>query len=216
MADLKRYAIWGSAGHAKVLAGVVGLLQGRVIALFDNREVPSALPGVPVHIGDEGFQRWADSQPELANVLGLVAIGGAGGRHRIEIQRRFRTRGLRVACIVHPQASVDASAVLGAGTQVLAQAVVAADAHVGEACIINHRASVDHECNIGNGVHVAPGATLCGLVTLHDNVMIGASAVVLPRITIGENAIVGAGAVVTRDVPANAIVVGNPAHLLRT
>lgn len=40
---------------------------------------------------------------------------------------------------------------------------------------------------------------------------IGANATILPGITIGENAMVGAGAVVTKDVPANAIVVGNPA-----
>jgi acetyltransferase-like isoleucine patch superfamily enzyme len=44
---------------------------------------------------------------------------------------------------------------------------------------------------------------------------IGTSATILCGITIGENAIVGAGSVVTRDVPANAIVAGNPAHIMR-
>ena len=44
---------------------------------------------------------------------------------------------------------------------------------------------------------------------------IGANATLLPGITIGENAMVGAGAVVTRDVPENAVVVGNPARLIR-
>jgi UDP-2-acetamido-3-amino-2,3-dideoxy-glucuronate N-acetyltransferase len=42
---------------------------------------------------------------------------------------------------------------------------------------------------------------------------IGANATILPGLVVGENAMVGAGAVVTRDVPANAIVVGNPASL---
>lgn len=45
---------------------------------------------------------------------------------------------------------------------------------------------------------------------------IGSGATILPNITIGHNAIVGAGSVVTKDVPANAIVAGNPAKLLRT
>jgi len=44
---------------------------------------------------------------------------------------------------------------------------------------------------------------------------IGSNATIICGITIGENAIVGAGAVVTRDVPANAVVAGNPAHPLR-
>lgn len=45
---------------------------------------------------------------------------------------------------------------------------------------------------------------------------IGARAVVLPGVTIGENAVVGAGSVVTKDVPPNTVVVGNPARVIRT
>ncbi len=45
---------------------------------------------------------------------------------------------------------------------------------------------------------------------------IGSGATILANLTIGENAIVGAGSVVTRDVPANAIVAGNPAKLRRS
>lgn len=44
---------------------------------------------------------------------------------------------------------------------------------------------------------------------------IGSGATILARVTIGENAIVGAGSVVTKDVPANAIVAGNPARVKR-
>ena len=44
---------------------------------------------------------------------------------------------------------------------------------------------------------------------------IGSGATILSKVTVGENAIVGAGSVVTRDVPANTIVAGNPAKFLR-
>jgi acetyltransferase-like isoleucine patch superfamily enzyme len=55
----------------------------------------------------------------------------------------------------------------------------------------------------------------CETITLRRGSSIGAGAVVLPGITIGECAMVGAGAVVTKDVPSFAVVVGNPARLLR-
>jgi acetyltransferase-like isoleucine patch superfamily enzyme len=44
---------------------------------------------------------------------------------------------------------------------------------------------------------------------------IGSGSTILANVTIGENAVVGAGSMVTKDVPANAIVAGNPARLLR-
>jgi acetyltransferase-like isoleucine patch superfamily enzyme len=44
---------------------------------------------------------------------------------------------------------------------------------------------------------------------------IGSGVTILPNLTIGENAIVGAGSVVTKDVPAHAVVAGNPARILR-
>jgi sugar O-acyltransferase (sialic acid O-acetyltransferase NeuD family) len=110
---------------------------------------------------------------------------------------------------------VSETARLAEGCQVLANAVVSADASMDCACIINNSANVDHECRLGRGVHIAPGAVLCGCVTLAENTMIGASAVVLPGLRIGTGAIVGAGAVVTKDVPDFAVVAGNPARVIR-
>jgi acetyltransferase-like isoleucine patch superfamily enzyme len=80
---------------------------------------------------------------------------------------------------------------------------------------VNHKASVDHECQIGLGVHLAPSATLCGLVSVGDGAMVGTNATVLPRIQIGRGATIGGGAVVTKDVPDYAVVVGNPARIIR-
>lgn len=55
----------------------------------------------------------------------------------------------------------------------------------------------------------------CKPVHIKKNVWIGVNVIILPGVTIGENAVVGAGAVVTKDVPDNAVVVGNPARVIR-
>jgi serine acetyltransferase len=51
--------------------------------------------------------------------------------------------------------------------------------------------------------------------TIGDNVSLGANVVIIGDIVIGDNVIVGAGSVVTKSVPNNSVVVGNPARLLR-
>lgn len=53
-----------------------------------------------------------------------------------------------------------------------------------------------------------------GRIIVHDNCFIGLNAIIMPNVTIGPNALVGAGAVVTKDVPPNSIVVGNPAKVV--
>lgn len=53
-------------------------------------------------------------------------------------------------------------------------------------------------------------------ITIKRNAWIGAAATILPGVTIGENAVVGANTLVTKDVPPNTIVAGNPARILKT
>lgn len=56
----------------------------------------------------------------------------------------------------------------------------------------------------------------CEPTRIRKGASLGSSVTVLCGVTVGENAIVGAGSVVTKDVPANAIVAGNPARVVRT
>lgn len=92
------------------------------------------------------------------------------------------------------------------------------------------------DCNqvrIGNHVMLGPGVQIYtaahllqaeernqGLeeaksIVIEDNVWLGGSAILLPGVRIGRNAVVGAGAVVSRDVPENMVVAGNPARVIR-
>jgi acetyltransferase-like isoleucine patch superfamily enzyme len=59
-------------------------------------------------------------------------------------------------------------------------------------------------------------ALVCSPITIKRNAWIGAAATILPGVTIGENAIVAAGAVVSKDVPANTVVAGVPAKVIKT
>ncbi len=212
---MRNLVLWGATGQARVLAEFVDSLGYRVVAVFDiDPAVLAPFPGIPLFRGAKEFAAWRVEAPEGA-LFGLAAVGGARGRDRLEIQELFEQNGVRPATVAHPAAYVAGNATLGEGTQVLAGAVVGAEANLGRACIVNTRASVDHECVLGDGVHVAPGAVLGGCVTVDELAFVAMGAVVLPRVRIGRGAVVGAGAVVTRDVPAGKVVYGNPARVIR-
>jgi acetyltransferase-like isoleucine patch superfamily enzyme len=60
-----------------------------------------------------------------------------------------------------------------------------------------------------------PGKECCHGPIIEKNAVIGAGAVILPGISIGEGSLIGAGSVVTRDVPSNRLVAGNPARVIK-
>lgn len=67
----------------------------------------------------------------------------------------------------------------------------------------------------GNGALQTEADWKVERTVVRQGASVGSGATILANITIGENALIGAGAVVTKDVPANAVVAGNPARLLR-
>lgn len=100
----------------------------------------------------------------------------------------------------------------------------------GSNSFINHDTTIiDYDLvTIGNNVNIAPNTAIYTVdftnqdlifktqpVKIEDNVWIGANSIILPGVTIGKNSIVGAGSVVTKNIPENMVVVGNPARILR-
>lgn len=66
------------------------------------------------------------------------------------------------------------------------------------------------------GTKKSIGYTRIGKIHIGHNVFIGANATILPGVCIGDNSVVGANSVVTKDVPENMVVAGNPARVVAT
>lgn len=85
--------------------------------------------------------------------------------------------------------------------------------YVGDQVLIGPRCTIIY---VNHGLAADQRDTLAlKPVHLERNCWLGANVTILPGITVGENSIVGASAVVTKDVPANTVVVGNPARVIR-
>jgi putative colanic acid biosynthesis acetyltransferase WcaB len=79
---------------------------------------------------------------------------------------------------------------------------------IGESCILRHSTTIGNKRMTDGSYSSSP--------KIGNNVEIGSNVVILGSITIGDNAVIGAGSVVVKDVPEGAVVVGNPARVIRT
>ena len=126
---------------------------------------------------------------------------------------------------------------IGNDTRIGAFVEIQKGARIGNSCKISSHTFICEGVTIESEVFVGHGVTFindrypratdaagqpqseadwdCQNTLIKQGASIGSGATVLGGITIGENAIIGAGSVVTRDVPANTIVAGNPAKILR-
>ena len=85
---------------------------------------------------------------------------------------------------------------------------------IGDNALIGHNvviATLNHDMN-----PETRGSLIPSPVKIGNRVWIGSGAIILPGVTIGDNAVIGAGSVVTKDVPENAVAVGNPARVVKS
>jgi acetyltransferase-like isoleucine patch superfamily enzyme len=126
---------------------------------------------------------------------------------------------------------------VGDNTKIGAFVEIQKNAFIGNNCKISSHTficegvTIEDDVFIGHGVAFIndpyPRATTAGKLQTESDwkvektlikrgASVGSGATILSKVTIGENAIVGAGSVVTKDVPANTIVAGNPARFLKS
>lgn len=195
--------ILGAGGHAKVVADMARLNGYTEIAFLADR--------MPANVGTEchvlgacmDFVRYPEADI-------IVAIGDADARGRL-VQQCLQA-GRCVVTLVHPQAVVAQDVQLGAGTVVMAGAVINPASRVGKGCIINTGATVDHDNRIADYVHLSPGVHLAGTVEVGDYAWLGVGANVRDHIRICPHAIIGVGAAVVKDITEPGTYIGVPAR----
>ena len=126
--------------------------------------------------------------------------------------------------------SVGENTKIGTFVEIQKNASVGRNCKISSHTFICEGVTIEDDVFIGHGVMFIndsyPRATANGALQTEEDwkvertiirkgASIGSGATILANVTIGENALIGAGSVVTKNVPANAVVAGNPARLLR-
>ena len=89
----------------------------------------------------------------------------------------------------------------------------------GVGLVVNHETIIGANCTLRHSTTIGnkklPDSSYSDSPHIGNNVDIGSNVVIIGAITVGDNAVIGAGSVVVKDVPAWAVVVGNPARVIR-
>ena len=165
------------------------------------------------------FGDWKDVSPVLER----------GEFEHVEVENNCRNSAIpmldtkNIPARIEPGAIIREQVEIGRNAVIMMGAILNIGAVVGEGTMIDMGAVLGGRATVCKNCHIGAGAVLAGVVEpasatpviIEDNVLVGANAVVIEGCRVGENAVVAAGAVVVNDVPANAVVTGCPARVIK-
>lgn len=157
MSSERTLLILGAGGHGKAVAEAA-LLSGKwqqILFVDDRWPQLTESSGISVVGNLSSLEHLSDEVD-----AGIAAVGD--NKLREDWQTALVAARIPLACVVHPRAWVSPSADVGAGTAVMALAVVGTDARLGQGVIVNAGAIVDHDAEVGDFGHLGVGVSLAG------------------------------------------------------
>ncbi len=124
---------------------------------------------------------------------------------------------------IEPGAIIRDQVDIGDNAVIMMGAVINIGAVIGEGTMIDMGVIMGGRATVGKNCHIGAGAVLAGVieppsakpVIIEDDVLVGANAVIVEGVTVGQGSVVAAGAIVLEDVPANTLVAGAPARVVK-
>lgn len=208
----KRIVILGAGAAARMCAYILGLDEAvEVVGFTDNDDSRRGelISGLPILGPDEQLSQLYEEGVHHA----VIGVGDPDLRYRLRLlveELGFKLTGaVHPTAVIAPDVDIAENAIVLPGAILADNPVIGSNVFVGQGVVVGHGANVASDCLVGG--RSAIGAD----VTIEERALIGWGAVIGPSCKVGKGAAVATGATVVSDVPENAVVVGNPAKVVK-
>lgn len=215
---MKKLVILGGSGIGRIAASIATSMDEYSVMGFLNDVEP-----VGSHIGKYnpltviGKTEDIDLFLEIEDVYFFIAYVGLGNeKETFEKITRMNIPKNRMASLLHHSARIPwPYCNIGDGVLLGPNCVLSPDVTIGDNCILLSNSFVGHDSTLQHFAHVAAGGVVGANVNVGKAVHVGTNSVIREKTRVGDYSLIGCGSVVINDVPENAVVVGNPARVIR-
>ena len=206
--------IIGAGSYGEVYLSYLTEAGIEVLGFLDDNETLTGLEirGIPVMGGVRTLET-------LQTTHGVEAVYcPLGNNHlRVKFLKYASELGYQTPNFIHPTVVISPNVnISSCGVYILPSTVVMPCCDISDFVMVSANSIISHHTTINEGVFMSFGVNLGANIVVHKYAYIGISATIMTGVReLGEDCLIGAGAVVIKDVPANAIMAGVPARLLK-
>ncbi len=145
----------------------------------------------------------------------INGIGNFSYTNYPEIFKEYFKKGLKFISLINKTAKIYKDVKVGEGSIISEDVLIKSNVKIGKLCLINSRTIISHDTDIGDFSNISLKVIIAGNCKIGKNTFIGMGSKIINNKKIGDNVIIGAGAIITKNIPDNTKVYGNPIKLIK-